>query len=280
MKITSYSLFRAPQPTYWRSDATEDRLSAYARFLPVLVRAHWALWPGFELRLHHDDHARQHPYFPALERMHHAGLLRLVACGEARALTLAMLWRMRPLFEEHDALVLTCDLDALPVLRLRRCVDEFDASGKAVLCVHGCESHNGVMGGVFAARGGAFRRLVGARDFASFVALGRAGWDAYAADEEFLRTVVWPRVEEGSLLFSGNKPLMRCPDQRQAPSVPPPPDLHPEAVARGDDFAPYIGSAGYDLGAAFAHYDALPLPAQALIRSCEGAVDLRQVMRL
>lgn len=281
MNIASYSLFRAPQPLYWRQDATEDRLSGYARFLPVLIRAHHTLWPGFELRLHHDEHARRHPYFPALLTLRDAGLIRLVPCGEATALTLAMLWRMKPLFEEPDALVLTCDLDSLPLLRLRRCVDEFMESGKAVMCVHGCESHNGVMGGGFGARGAAFRRLVGAETFGAFVGLGKTGWSAYAADEEFLRTVVWPRVANHSVLFSGNVPLMRCPDQRRTIQAPVPAELVPEAAAHGDDFAPYIGSAGYDVSAAFHFYQSLPLPVMATIRACEGpSLDLRQVMRI
>lgn len=151
-RILSYALFQSPQPNRWRSDSTEDRVSAYARFLPVLVRAHQALWPGHELRIHHDDALRAHPYFEVLPRLEARGLLRLVSCGPAPALTLAMLWRMRPLFDEADAQVLTCDMDALPILRLRRMFDEWTASGKAAMLVHGCESHNGVLGGGFGAR--------------------------------------------------------------------------------------------------------------------------------
>lgn len=280
MRILSYALFRAPEPVYWRSDRTEDRLSAYARFLPVLVRAHHVLWPGYELRIHHDDAARGHPYFEALERLAARGLVRLVACGPVPALTLAMLWRMRPLFDEADAFVLTCDLDSLPILRLRRTAEAFLDSGKAAMIVHGCESHNGVLGGGLGARSDAFRRLTGCATFEAFIARGSGGWAAYAADEEFLRTVIWPQLEGEAVIFRNGGPLnLRCADVRPFPDTPPPGDLLPEAQAQGDHFAPYIGSAGYEVLRAFEFYAHLPLPILQEIRQCEGeSLDLNRVM--
>lgn len=280
--ILSYSLFRAPHPIYWRTDATEDRVSAYARYLPVLVRAHQAIWPGYELRIHHDEAVQSHPYFEALVRLQERGLLRLVPCGQATALTLAMLWRMKPIFEEGADLVLTCDLDALPILRLRRVVESFAASGRSAMIVHGCESHNGVMGGGFGVRAGRFRDLTGCGSFAGFV--GRGGpWDAYAADEEFLRCTIWPMVErEGVIFRQGGAPLnLRCGDVRPHPNPVPVEGLLPEVEERGDWYAPYIGSAGYEIGRAFEFYQGLPLPVMQEIRQCEGeSLDLRAVMRL
>ncbi len=280
MIILSYALFASPSPVYWRSDRTEDRVSAYARFLPALVRAHHAIWPGDELRIYHDDAVRAHPYFAALTRMHDRGLLRLISCGTATALTLAMLWRMRPLFDEDDHLVVTCDIDSLPLLRLRRAVEDFAWSDKSVMLVHGCESHNGVLGGGIGAKGFAFRGLVGASTWEQFVGLGSNQWAAYAADEEFLRTVVWPRVVHQSIVFSRTERLnIDAPDRRLEPSSRTPFGLLPEVLAHGDDFAPYIGSAGYVLASAFLFYQGLPLPVMASIRQCEGeSLDLNRVM--
>ncbi len=279
MRILAYSLFCAPNPIYWRSDATADRISAYARFLPAMIRAHHAIWPGYELRIYHDDIARLHPYFAALTRMHDRGLLRLVPCGGAPALTLAMLWRMRPIFDGDD-IVMTCDLDSLPLLRLRRFVEEFAASGKAVMLVHGCESHNIVGGGMLGIRPARFRELVGASTWEEFIALaGDHGWSGYAADEEFLRHTIWERVTDEAIVFSNNEErIIRCVDQRRAPAQEAPSDLLPEVRERGDHFAPYIGSAGYDLDAALDFYDALPLPAIQDISACEWPIDLRPVM--
>ncbi len=282
MKILSYALFRAPDRVHWRSDATADRISAYARFLPVMIRAHHAIWPGYELRIHHDDCARAHPYFAALERLQAQGLLRLVDCGAVEALTLAMLWRMRPVFEgDGERWVVTCDLDSLPLLRLRQFVEEFAASDKAAMLVHGCESHNIVGGGALGIRSTRFRQLIGASSWSGFVGLagGEYGWSAYAADEEFLRYKIWERIADEAIVFSNNEErTIRCVDQRRAPALPPPDDLLPAVRASGDYFAPYIGSAGYELDAAFAFYDALPLPAMQVIRDCEGGVDVSRVM--
>ena len=53
------------------------------------------------------------------------------------------------------------------------------------------------------------------------------------------------------------------------------------SAAAGDRFAPYVGSAGYDLPAAFEHYQGLPLPEMRAFRECEGeSLDLRAVMRV
>jgi hypothetical protein len=280
MRILSYSLFQSPSPVYWRSDNTQDRMSAYMRFLPVLVRAHHAIWPGYELRIYHDDAVRSHPYFSALSRMHDRGLLRLMPCGGVSALTLAMLWRMRPLFDEHDHLSMTCDIDSFPLIRLRRMVEEFALSDKAVMLVHGCESHNGVLGGGFGARGIRFRDLVGTGSWEGFIKLGKDQWKAYAADEEFLRITIWPRVVNDAIVFSSNQNMnISVSDKRQSPSVDFPGDILPVVRDHGDDFAPYIGSAGYDVMGAFNFYQGLPLSIMQLIRECETeSIDLNKVM--
>lgn len=279
--VLSYALFRAPQPVYWRSDRTEDRVSAYARYLPVLIRAHHAIWPGYELRIHHDDAARAHPYFEALTRLEAMGLLRLVSCGPASALTLAMFWRMRPLFDDDVALVLTCDIDALPILRLRRCVEAFAATGKAAMLVHGCESHNGVLGGAFGARPAAFRQMLGCSSWDALVARSPMDWQIYGSDEEFLRQILWPRLADAAIIYRGGGPLnLRCPDVRPYPDTPPPDNLLPEVAQQGDWYAPYIGSAGYELIRAFDFYQGLPLPVMQTIRACEGeGLDLNRVMQ-
>ncbi len=108
--------------------------------MPTLVRAHQALWPDWEMRIHHDQAFEHHPYFQALVPMHGRGLLRLMYCGSPQALCDAMLWRLLPAFEGDDKVVLTADVDSLPMLKLRLCVDEWRASGKSFMVVHDCES--------------------------------------------------------------------------------------------------------------------------------------------
>lgn len=278
MRILSYAFFQAPGEVYWRSDKTVDRFSAYGKFLPALVRAHRALWPGYEMRIYHDNAVRAHAYFPALERLHGRDLLRLMPCGDATALTLAMLWRMKPLFDENEHFVLTCDLDALPLLRLRQMVEDFAGSPRAAMVVHGCESHNGVLGGGIAAKAAPLRSAIDRSTWEGFVALGDGNWHAYAADEMFLRNVIWPKVADNAVVFRQGREglIIRAAEVRPLPTEMNFSDIHPLALARGNDFAPYTGSAGYDLDAAFAHYDSLPSAIE--IRACEEGVDLQRVL--
>lgn len=282
-RILSYSIFKSPKPVYWRSD-TKDGMAAYARFLPVLVRIHQAIWPGYEMRIHHDPALEAFPYFPALVKMQERGIVRLIPCGPAKTLNTSTLWRFCPMFEADADVVVTCDADSLPILRLRRMVEEFAASGKAAMVAHGCETHNGVMAGLMAVRAPRFRELLGVGAWEHFIDMGRYGWHAYGDDEDFLRKVVWPRLADEGLLYHNPAwpaPIIPAAEMRCAPEVPPPADLLPEVVAHGDDFAPYIGSAGYDISGAFHFYQGLPLPVMDEIRQCEGeSLALGEIMRL
>jgi hypothetical protein len=213
--------------------------------------------------------------------MHSSGLLQLIPCGPVKALGLAMLWRLRPAFEPEDHLVLTQDVDSLPLLLLRRMAVEFEASGKAVMLVHACESHDGVMGGGIGVRGRRFRELIRAARWEEFLGLaGRINWDQYSADEDYQRRTIWPMVRHEAVVFRAKDPPPTIPvdDLRREPIVPVPGDIHPMAAACGDGFAHYIGSAGYYADSAYEFYSGLPVPAMARIAECESGIDVRSVM--
>lgn len=275
--IVSYSIFRAPSGAYWRGDRTEDGLSSYARFLPTLVRAHQAIWPDWEMRLHHDHAFEHHPYFPALAKMHERGLLRLMYCGNVQALCDAMLWRLLPAFEGDDKVVLTADVDSLPMVKLRLCVDEWRASGKSFMVVHDCESHDGVMGGCMAVRAEGLRRLTDTHSLKEFMSLAGPGdWGPYASDEEYLRRTIWPMVRgEGLVFHSHGETKLPGGDVRRGPSVELPDHILPDVATHV--FAPYIGSAGYDLDGALRYFSSLgsQLPAMNSIAECEDLAGVR-----
>lgn len=271
-RIVSYSIFGHPSSGYWRSDTTPDKFSTYVRFLPTLVRAHHAIWPGWELRLHHDDGVTAHPYWKAMRRMHDAGIVVLKSCGPAHRLTEAMLWRFLPAFEEGDACVTCYDVDAIPLLKMRRAVEEFIESGKTVHVVHDAESHDGVMGGTTSVRSKRFRGLLGVTSLAGLMSFARADWNTYAADEHYMRVTIWPKVASEGLIHRLNrKPtVLTCSDIRHVISYPIPADVLPQVGQLGDAFAPYVGSAGYEVDRAMAFYGSLPLPVMAQIAACEA----------
>lgn len=281
IRVLSCSLFQSPVQVHWRNDRTEDRMSAYVRYMPVLVRAFHAIWPGWQLRIHHDDAVRRHPYFGALERMHGQGVLRLVDCGKPEALCLAMLWRLRPIWDPEVEIVISHDVDSLPLLRLRRMADEFIESDKAVMLVHACESHDGVMGGGITVRAARFRELTGCESWTEFLSMaGYVDWNGYSSDEHYQRTTLWPMVRREAMIFRNEpKPTtIPCDDVRAEPSAPPPAELLARVKEYGNAFAPYIGSAGYEIDRALDFYDSLELPVLKTIREAELAAHLRHTI--
>jgi hypothetical protein len=185
-----------------------------------------------------------------------------------------MLWRLWPAFDPEVEIVLTHDVDSLPLLRLRRMADEFADSGKAAMVVHACDSHDGVLGGGLGVRASKFRKLINCEHWSEMIALGnRNDWNRYSSDEDFQRCTVWPLIWQDAIMFRNEpKPTtIACSDLRPHPSAPPPAWLLTEVRARGDNFAPYIGSAGYEVDKAFDFYDGLDIPAIRQIAKLEQA---------
>lgn len=292
MRVLSCSVFKSPVDVHWRSDRTEDRMSAYLRFLPVLVRGFHVVWggcaigrPAWELRVHHDDEVSSHPYWPAMQAMHRAGILRLVPRGPAPALCVAMLWRMLPAFDPDVTTMITHDVDSFPLLRLRMMLEEFDDSQKSTMIVHACESHDGVMGGGLGVHGNVFRALTGCTTWDDFICLaGNTNWNGYASDEEFQRLTVWPMVQRDAIMFrEESKPsVLYCNDIRPHPRPRTDGGLTFGVHGDVDTFAPYIGSAGYNVQGAFDYLNSqmrrVNDPVYDQILACEGKIDLRRVM--
>jgi hypothetical protein len=186
-----------------------------------------------------------------------------------------MMWRLLPAFEVGDTYVTCYDIDALPLLKMRRAVEEFIASGKTVHLVHEAESHDGVLGGTTTVRSARFRELVRALSLREF--LGHAekttDWNIYAADEHYLRVRIWPMVQHEGMIHRLNRrpTILVCDDVRHEITSPIPNDVLAVVGQSGDAFAPYIGSSGYDVDRAMAFYSALPLPVMATIAACEGS---------
>lgn len=273
--VVSYTLFSHRQGASWKGEGTPARTDGYIHYLPAIVRVHHALWPGWELWLHHDQVTESHPYFPALQRMQQRGLIKLVPCGIARDIGVASMWRFKPVFA-IDGIVFCHDIDSLPLLKVRRCAEEFAQSTRTAMVIHGCESHNTAMAGLFGVRTERFRDLTRCGSFDKFmnINIGPHTWDWYGADESYLRDAVWPKVADEGLIFrfrSDDSPaFIRAPDVRTEVSFPAPLDINLPTRAIGDSFAPYPGAAGFDVAAVIKAYDALGLPTLAAIAECEG----------
>ena len=198
MKIAhSVAFFRSDASGYESPRAGTSQGIFFKTFMPILVRAHYAAFKGWDLAIHHDDRVREFEYFPTLERMHRAGLLTLVPMGECHALCSSMLWRLQPIFAGTHDWVVCRDIDSLPMFRDRSMVEEAIASGAAVHAILDSESHSGpLMGGMTAFNAATFRGTFPNETLESFINKPlEIDLNQHGADQRFLNTVVWPRMK-------------------------------------------------------------------------------------
>lgn len=150
MNVVSIAFYRDFNSCYESERAGAGRGVFFVNYLRAVVRGHWAVFPDWQLWIHHDELAREFPYFKVLERMQERKLLKLIPMGTSKALCLSMLWRMLPCWNLDVDRVLCRDLDAFPTPRERRAVDKWIASDRAISAMHDSESHGSaaLMGGL------------------------------------------------------------------------------------------------------------------------------------
>jgi len=158
-RVVSYSLFRNPGSPYESADVGAWQGRFYARYLPALVRAHHAIYDGWQMRIHHDEHIYSSYYGDVLMRLAEAGLVTLVPCGRARRLGEAALWRWKPIWDEDVEVVLSRDVDAIVTPREKELVLAWLDRG-TITCqvLHGHPVHQEIMTGMFGCWAARFRR--------------------------------------------------------------------------------------------------------------------------
>ena len=128
-KVLSYSFFRNDESGYEHPNAGFYQGIFFSTYIAPTVRANRQLYPTWEIWVHHDDRVREFPCFAMMEKMHTRGVIRLVPCGVAEELCEAMLWRMKPVWDDEVDVVLCRDLDALTTPREVEAVHRWLASG-------------------------------------------------------------------------------------------------------------------------------------------------------
>lgn len=235
MNVISYSLF-TNHPQY-------GHRSFYWEALPGVVRAHNNFFPDYELRLHHDSSINL-PCGKVLAEYEREGLLKLVYVEENIATCRSMLWRMIPAWDHRVDYVFCRDIDSLPSIKDRRCIDDFVTSGKSIHAVGDNQSHSGMMGGMVGFSP-AFRHHCGFPNWTSFV-------ESYA-DQEFpmhvpsggpdqilMNRMLPPRFEDDMLVVN----YRGQPYQGVAPV----PDFISFKLAEESErLTPFLGAPGFDV---------------------------------
>lgn len=263
--VVSYTLFRSTS----RGHIGEF----YADRLPTLVRAHHLIWPGWELNIHHDDAITNHTYWRSMQRLQEAGLVRLTPCGPVnKGMCLAMLWRLKPIWDEDVAVVACRDVDSVTYNMDRLAVEEFLSSGKTLHTIHGAPPHGGLMGGTTSFRAPEFRAKMDCATWQDLIDLGHEfDWGIYGQDQDFMTLKLLPKMREATMVHCfGEGPLTGLPEpseNRGAPTT----NIdwkYPDAVQHAM-FSEYVGMV-YNREGAKEFYTQLDCdPVFKKIRECE-----------
>ena len=172
-----------------------------------VVRAHRQCFPGWEMRVYHDDATERGSFFPMWKEYERLGYIKLVPMGEAKTLCGSMLWRMIPVFEKGVDVVICRDLDALPSPREAAAVTQFvqqiDSCRHIVHSIHDSVSHCGLMGGTvgFVAHElRSFSSLLSIEDVYYRCADLGISLKKHGDDQVFLNKFIAPIFQNGQLL--------------------------------------------------------------------------------
>ncbi len=277
MNVVSLSIFSGPQ--------AREPQGTYSRYLPAWIAAHHNCFAGWELRLAVDDSFGTDPWADFCVLAYEADLIRLDNCGPAETRNLAMLWRLRPLFEEGIDAVIFRDADSIATPRDRRAVDEWLDSGK---CAHGINdsiSHTiPLMGGMTGFRAERFRELTGLATFEQLVAAARTAidWEEPGRDQQFLSGWIWERVFDNSLIhcLKGRTARFGGLIHREVIRDGAPAGINPEVLAGGDALLPHLGASGFDFIYAREFYRRCGNPEiEARLAACEREAGVENRLR-
>lgn len=156
--VVSLSLFRHSACDYNKPESLAQQGEwagyFYERCLPSIIHAYLVLYPGWEIRIHHDDSVFRSPYASSLMKMHDEGIIRMVYMGRAETLGQGSLWRFAPLTDADVEVFITRDVDSLPTPRESGLVRDWLSTTESVHCIHDAPVHTGLMTGMLGIRRG------------------------------------------------------------------------------------------------------------------------------
>lgn len=189
-KCISYSLFGYGK----ERNANCFDFSSYIRGLMINVRMNRLIFPGWEIVLHTDQ-----PTYNAFELLFtQTKGLRVVVCENA-PLCLAMLWRMKPVFEMNEddswkySHVLCRDLDSPPTYREAQAVRYWMNRDKAMHAITDSVSHNlPLLGGMIGINPNYFTGRA-PKTWGNMIMLGNGmSFENKGSDQTFLNQFIYP----------------------------------------------------------------------------------------
>lgn len=240
----SYSLFGFNKERH----ANSFDFSSYLRGLMINVRMNRLLYPGWEIIVHID----QSTYDGFRELFDNVGIT--VKIEPEAPLCLAMLWRLKPVFEtEHGqwkySHVICRDLDSPTTYREVQAVTHWISRDKAMHAITDSVSHTiPLMGGMIGIKPAYFCERVSAT-WDEMIALGGSiNYNHKGSDQDFLNRVIYPKfatpgsdsITQHYCLGMGNTFL-----QDYYPAIP---DIIvglPEELKESNSVCGHVGSSGH-----------------------------------
>jgi len=144
-KVVSYALWGE-----WdRSGDGGSMQNYYWRSAIIAIAASRRVFPDWEIRVHHDSSLFRHPLGPVLCASAARGEIVLVRMPDQGDLCAKMLWRMAPAFDPDVERFICRDVDALPTIKDRLCVDAWCNTRAGLHVIRDSTSHSAlVMGGL------------------------------------------------------------------------------------------------------------------------------------
>lgn len=182
MNIISYSLFGFNKE---RNESCFD-FNTYLRGLLINIRLNRLLFPDFTIRLHTDTNT-----FEGFKDLFKSLPIEIVLCDSA-PLTLAMLWRMKPCFDNSVSVVLCRDLDSPPTYREAQAVKYWMDKDKAAHAITDSVSHDvPMLGGMIGFKANYFKQYTGFESWEAMVNTGM-DWTQKGTDQTFLTQRIYP----------------------------------------------------------------------------------------
>lgn len=193
--VVSLAWFRDAASGYESPRAGTSQGIFFYNFIRIIVRAHFAVWKDWTLRIHHDERVKGYDCWPWLERLAECGMIELVPMGESKGLCKSMTWRLAPLFDPTVDYFICRDVDSLPMHRDRVMVEQFLASGAAVHMLLDSESHSGYMGGMTGYHAPSVREALRVKSLEELWALDPANdLMIHGSDQRLLNNVLTARL--------------------------------------------------------------------------------------
>ena len=183
MKVISYSLFGYNKERQENCFVFAD----YLRGLSVNIRLARVLYPDYVVRLHTDNST-----YDGLKHIFDRLPIDIVICEDAE-LTKAMLWRMKPLYDNNVDIVLCRDLDSPLTYRERQAVRYWENKDKAAHAIADSVSHDvAMMGGMIGFKKRNFIDYTGFATWEALVENKGIDYKRKGADQDLLNRYVYP----------------------------------------------------------------------------------------